>query len=106
MKPEDYTLGRIVLSTQGRDKGRYFLITSNLSVDRVAVADGQTHPVERPKKKNIRHLKALPLCLDEVKLRLMENKPLQNHEVRNALHASGYGNLLLVSEEECDIVQK
>lgn len=106
MKPEDCRTGRVVLSTQGRDKGRHFMIFSVLSADRVLVVDGQTHLVSRPKKKNIRHLKALPVTLEQLNEQLAENKLLQNHEVRQALYDSGYENPILLGEEECDIVQK
>ncbi len=48
-------IGQIVCSKRGRDKG-YFLVIVAESSDTVYVCDGKERPLERPKKKNVKHL--------------------------------------------------
>jgi len=51
----DGVVGRIVQSSSGRDKGTYMLcVDRNESF--LLVCDGRCRPLERPKRKNPRHL--------------------------------------------------
>ncbi len=54
---ERFTLGTVVKAKAGRDAGRLFVI---LSVDgkEAMIADGKTRKLDKPKRKNIRHLRA------------------------------------------------
>lgn len=47
--------GTVVVSRAGRDKGRALAVVGTDS-GRVLVADGKERPLERPKRKNLRHL--------------------------------------------------
>lgn len=58
--------GSVVISKAGRDKG-YFLAVSKITDDCVYVCDGKERPVERPKKKNLLHLKATHYVLPDEK---------------------------------------
>ena len=49
-------LGKIVLSKQGRDKGRCFMVIGIIDDNHIAIADGVTHKVEKPKKKKLKHI--------------------------------------------------
>ncbi len=48
-------VGRIVSSKAGRDKG-YFMVVVEAKDDFLYVADGKERPLERPKRKNEKHL--------------------------------------------------
>lgn len=48
-------VGRIVCSKAGRDKG-YFMVVVECDDDFVYVCDGKERPLERPKRKNKKHL--------------------------------------------------
>ena len=48
-------IGRIVCSKAGRDKD-YFLVVVKSEGDFVFVCDGKERPLERPKRKNKKHL--------------------------------------------------
>lgn len=48
-------IGSVVISKAGRDKG-YFLFVKDMASDGVLVCDGKERPIERPKKKNPKHL--------------------------------------------------
>ncbi len=47
--------GRIVCSKAGRDKG-YFMVVVKAEDGFLYVADGKERPLERPKRKNAKHL--------------------------------------------------
>lgn len=49
-------IGKMVYSKSGRDEGRYFLIVGIINEDYVYISDGDLRPVERPKKKKVKHL--------------------------------------------------
>ena len=48
-------IGRIVCSKAGRDKG-YFMVVVEIEGNFLYVADGKERPLERPKRKNAKHL--------------------------------------------------
>ena len=81
--------GRVVESTQGRDKGHCFLILENAAEGFVMIADGLHHKLENPKKKKTKHLRAKPLLLNLKALR-PEGGALQDSDLRRALEANGY----------------
>ena len=70
--------GQVVLSTCGRDVGKLQMVLEILDDSYVLVVDGKQRKIEKPKKKNIKHLqkynKKLQLeNLTDKKLRYMLN---------------------------------
>ena len=57
-------VGRIVCSKKGRDKG-YFLVVVKEENGYLFVADGKERPLEKPKRKNPKHIGATNTVLDE-----------------------------------------
>ncbi len=57
-------VGRIVCSKAGRDKD-YFMVVVKSEENIVFVCDGKERPLERPKKKNIKHLQFTNTVLGE-----------------------------------------
>lgn len=55
--------GQIVISTAGRDKGTAMVVTA-ITEQGVLVCDGKERPLERPKRKNPRHLLPTAQTLD------------------------------------------
>jgi ribosomal protein L14E/L6E/L27E len=53
----EFKTGQIVISKAGRDKGSPLVVTG-FDGNSVLVCDGKARPLERPKKKNPRHLQA------------------------------------------------
>lgn len=51
----EFELGNVVISRAGRDKG-YFMAVVGEEKGYLLVADGKERPLERPKKKNPKHL--------------------------------------------------
>ena len=73
--------GTLVLSLAGRDKGCLLAAVGSDDLDRVLVCDGKERRIEKPKSKNIRHLKVLDAKLEEDALR-------SNRALRKALAAA------------------
>lgn len=59
--------GSVVISNAGRDKGRLQVITDEAEKT-VSVCDGGEHPLERPKKKNLKHISFTAYTLGENQL--------------------------------------
>ena len=70
-------VGSIVCSKSGRDKG-YFLVVVKEEDGFLYVCDGKERPLERPKRKNIKHLALTNTYLDE-------NSYSSNKSLRRAL---------------------
>lgn len=85
MKAIPYEVGRAACSTQGRDKGRLFLIVQVLDERYVLIADGDLRKLEKPKRKQIKHLRPLPKTFPELAERLSAARLPLNSDVRKAL---------------------
>ena len=57
-------VGQIVFSKCGRDKGRAFVVLS-VEGEFVFLADGQLRPLNKPKKKKIRHTQPTRVIMGE-----------------------------------------
>lgn len=57
-------IGRIVCSKSGRDKG-YFMVVVGQENGYLYVCDGKERPIERPKKKNRKHIMPTNTVLTE-----------------------------------------
>ena len=88
-EPLSFEAGRVVESTQGRDRGRCFIVIERISCDYVLTADGLTHRLSAPKKKKIKHLHARPVFIDLKTIR-PEGGKLQDSDLRNALEKNGF----------------
>lgn len=81
--------GQIVISKAGRDRGRVYVVYRVLDDRYVLVVDGLSRRVERPKKKNVRHLQPYNQLLDgEVRERVKQGK-VSNQELRRVLADMG-----------------
>ncbi len=75
-------VGRIVISNAGRDKTKLMVIVEETE-NYLLVCDGKERPVERPKRKNPKHLKL-------TKLKLEAHQLETNRALRKALKECGY----------------
>ena len=80
--------GRVVLSTQGRDEGRYFIVLKVIDENFVLMADGLTRKIDHPKKKKVKHLRPKPIVVN-VDGSTLPNKHLQDSDLRRYLRENG-----------------
>lgn len=115
MKAIPYEAGRVVVSKQGHDCGRWFLIRENVDEKHVLIVDGDTRKLDKPKKKQTKHLRAKPVRIDELAAAWEADKPVQDSDVRKALAAVFRQEELNAREpkasrtsqkEECALVQE
>ena len=103
MKPIPYEVGRVVESTQGRDRGRLFVVISVVDDDFVLIADGDLRKVERPKRKKVKHLHAKPHLFSKTDEKLIRQAAISDSELRKALQAV---KELTINKEGCGLVQE
>lgn len=73
-------LGKIAYSKAGRDQGKVFVVVSILDDEYVYVCDGSLRPVEKPKKKKIKHLEFTNIIAEEI-----GNLSISDEKVTNAI---------------------
>jgi len=69
----DITIGQVVKSRAGRDKGNIFLVLSVVDDKHVLVVDGNLRKLDKPKKKKVKHLTVYNTVLPELKYKLDNN---------------------------------
>jgi large subunit ribosomal protein L14e len=84
---EGSTLGQIVHSKAGRDKGKYFIIVNIVDEDYVMIVDGDLRKIDNPKKKKIKHLVFHNMVSENILASVRENKPITNAELRKSLQS-------------------
>ena len=89
MKKTEAVPGGIVLSTQGRDEGRYYLIKEVLPDGYIYVCDGNYKKLASPKKKSLKHVKLLPDRAEAIGEKLSYGGKVFDSEVYSALKAYG-----------------
>ncbi len=63
MKANLAECGRVVLVTQGHDAGSICAVYQVIDDRTVLIVDGKTRTLQKPKRKNILHLRAYPLTI-------------------------------------------
>ena len=106
MKPIPFEVGRVVLSKQGRDKGRYMIVVAPVDEEFVLVADGELRRLSKPKRKRMKHLSPKPALAAQIAKEIREGHPLLDSDLRNALAAQGFPVRPTPDKEGCELVQK
>ena len=70
-------VGQVVKSTAGHDKGALFVI-AGIEDKKVLLCDGKERPLEKPKKKNLKHIE---ICEAQIEKELMAS----NSKLRKTL---------------------
>lgn len=81
----DLTVGQVVKSRAGRDKGNIFLVLSIVNRNYVLVVDGDLRKIDNPKKKKVKHLTVYNTVLPELKYKLDNNIKINNAYIRKLL---------------------
>lgn len=80
-------LGKIVYSKAGRDQGKVFVVVSILNDEYVYVCDGSLRPVEKPKRKKIKHLEFTNIIAEEIGSLLMSDEKVTNAIIKRILQS-------------------
>lgn len=85
-------IGRVAVSTAGRDKDRCFVITEIIDANYVYIADGELRTKDHPKKKKLKHLKLCPDVLDGIAGKLKGGARVFDAEIRSAIRSCRSGH--------------
>ena len=85
MSLNEFTLGQVVQSTQGRDTGRDFVVVGIIDQSYVLIADGALRRIDRPKKKKVKHLIPKQELFSSLKEKLTCGQRVYDSELRKAL---------------------
>lgn len=80
----DISIGSVVISKAGRDKGRNFIVVA-LEGEYAYLCDGDLRKSDSPKKKKRKHLAVTNTICDYIGDKINENKKVTNTEIRRAL---------------------
>lgn len=86
---EGITLGQIVHSKAGRDKGKYFIVIGIVDDNYILIADGNLRKISNPKKKKIKHLVFHEQIAEDIQKDLKENKCIIDSNLRKSLQSIG-----------------
>ncbi|MDE5729451.1 MAG: KOW domain-containing RNA-binding protein [Clostridia bacterium] len=87
MKVKTAVIGGICKSTQGRDKGRHYIISEIISESAVLAVDGNFKKLASPKKKNLKHIELLPESAESIGAKLLRGDKVFDTEIYSALKA-------------------
>jgi ribosomal protein L14E/L6E/L27E len=78
-------LGLFAESRAGHDKGRIYIII-NEAPEYVYVVDGKLKTIEKPKRKNKKHLQVIKTkTAAEIREKLLNSLPVSNEEIKFAI---------------------
>lgn len=78
-------LGMLATSKSGRDRSKTYVIIGEAEPGFVLVVDGRVRKLDRPKKKNLRHLVVHHVTDPELMARLASGEPVTDELIRRAL---------------------
>ncbi|MGL4772807.1 MAG: hypothetical protein ACRC2K_04490 [Clostridium sp.] len=82
-------IGKVVLSTAGRDSGNVYVILKLISNDYVYIVNGNTKTIKEPKKKKLKHLKILENSNSEITLAISNNEKSADLKIKRFLKVKG-----------------
>ena len=85
MIEKTFTLGTIVVSTQGRDKDSCYVVVGN-DKNKILVADGKYKLLAKPKSKNILHLRSTNIVDQEISTKLSNGQKINDQMVYHTLY--------------------
>lgn len=78
-------LGQVVRITKGREIGQHAVVIKMINSRYVELADGDKRKYDRPKKKNVHHIKLMDYIPLEIQNSLLENGRVTNGKLRFAI---------------------
>lgn len=92
--------GQLAISRFGHDKGRIYVILKE-EADSVFLADGRLKSLEKPKKKNKKHIQVIKKLSGNIMELLSSDREFGNEEIKRAIKL-----YQKASNEEVSVCQK
>ncbi|NMA84593.1 MAG: RNA-binding protein [Epulopiscium sp.] len=81
---QNCTIGQVVYSKAGRDRGKMFVVVE-VEDEYVYVADGKLRKIENPKKKKRKHIQITHTILDNLQEKINKGMKVSNSDIRKNL---------------------
>ena len=78
------SIGSLVISRNGRDKDKYFLVFK-IEDDYVYLCDGDMRKIDNLKKKKQKHVQATKYFSEDMANKIHENVKLTNRDIKDAI---------------------
>ncbi|GGJ00914.1 hypothetical protein GCM10010885_07640 [Alicyclobacillus cellulosilyticus] len=78
-------IGRVVEVIRGRDAGTFAVVIGHEPDRFVLLADGDRRKVDRPKKKNVLHIRRTPVVATEIQEQLRAEGKITNARLRHVM---------------------
>ena len=82
-------IGKVVLSKAGRDKNHLYIVVRQIDNDYVLVADGNIRTINKPKKKNVKHIEVEHDINEEIKLSILNDDKSTDLKIKRLLKLKG-----------------
>ena len=92
--------GQLAISRSGHDKGRIYVILKE-EADSVFLADGRLKSLEKPKKKNKKHIQVIKKLSENIMELLSSDREFGNEEIKRDIKL-----YQKASNEEVSVCQK
>lgn len=76
--------GAMAKSLAGHDKGEVFVIIKDIE-EYVFLVDGKLRPVEKPKRKNRKHIQIIHDDGEQKRIKLIQDRELTDEEIRKSI---------------------
>lgn len=98
LKMNEYSIGQIVFSKSGRDKGRAFIVFK-IENEYLYLIDGDLRKLNKPKKKKDKHVQKTYEIIDSIKKSIEEGISLKDSDIRKALKPYSPSSVNAINEE-------
>lgn len=85
MNDFSFEVGRIVVSKQGRDKGRAFIVLELINENFVMLIDGDLRKLSKPKLKKVKHLRSTPYMANDFISKLINKQNILDSDIRKEI---------------------
>lgn len=79
--------GQLVSATAGHDQGCFYLIWDLVGEHYIEVVDGGKHPVARPKRKNLKHVKVSMVVATEIEELILKGQTVKDFQIAAAIRS-------------------
>ena len=83
----DFTVGQVVRSLAGRDKGQYMVVIEVVDDQFICIANGKLRKVNNPKKKKVKHLAKTNHIATDIRDKILNGQKITNAEIRKILES-------------------
>lgn len=98
LRMNEYSIGQVVFSKSGRDKGRAFIVIQ-IENEYLYLVDGDLRKLSKPKKKKNKHVQKTNYIIESIKKKIEDGVELNDAEIRKSLEPYSPSSRNAINEE-------